>query len=85
MYVSRNITLYITADRADKYLHRNGSIGLNSYDHYFTPQTYIHRVKADVLAESERVRDIAMNRSMHANRIARYSRRLHTYIYIASY
>ena len=27
------------ADRADKYLHRNGSIGLNSYDHYFIPQT----------------------------------------------
>ena len=27
--VSRNITLYIIADRADKYLHRNGSIRLN--------------------------------------------------------
>ena len=36
--VSRNITLYIIADRADKYSHRNGSIGLNSYDHYFIPQ-----------------------------------------------
>ena len=37
--VSRNITLYIIANRADKYLHRNGNIGLNSYDHYFIPQT----------------------------------------------
>ena len=37
-FVSRNITLYIIADRADKYLHQNGSIGLHSYDHYFIPQ-----------------------------------------------
>ena len=39
VYVSRNITLYFIADRADKYLQRNASIGLNSYDHYFIPQT----------------------------------------------
>ena len=37
--VSRNITIYTITDWADKYLHKNGNIGINSYNHYFTQRT----------------------------------------------
>ena len=39
IYVSRNIAIYTIADRTDKYLHKNGNIGINSYNHYFIPRT----------------------------------------------